>query len=100
MRDCGDPGGTGPCIFRNKIAGLGRMKLSEFDYSLPGELIAQDPLEARDSSRLMVLDRETGETETALFRDLPRYLDCEDHLVVNDSRVIPARLQGRKSTGA
>ena len=76
------------------------MKLYEFDYSLPGELIAQDPLEARDGSRLMVLDRETGETEAALFRDLPRYLDCEDHLVINDSKVIPARLHGRKSTGA
>src|SRR5512139_3759986 len=76
------------------------MKLSEFDYSLPGELIAQDPLEARDGSRLMVLDRGTGETETALFWDLPRYLECEDHLVVNDSKVIPARLHGRKSTGA
>lgn len=76
------------------------MKLSEFDYELPRELIAQQPLEDRDASRLMILDRQTGETHTARFRDLPGRLGREDLLVVNNSRVIPARLYGRKGTGA
>ncbi len=76
------------------------MKLSEFEYSLPGELIAQSPACARDESRLMVLDRKSGEIRTALFKDLPRFLREDDLLVVNDSRVIPCRLYGRKATGA
>lgn len=76
------------------------MKLSEFEYDLPGELIAQTPAGARDESRLMVLDRETGEARTALFKDLPRFLRKDDLLVINDSRVIPCRLYGRKATGA
>lgn len=76
------------------------MKLTEFDYNLPPELIAQAPAAKRDESRLMVLDRNTGEVRTALFKDLPGFLREDDLLVVNDSRVIPCRLYGRKSTGA
>lgn len=76
------------------------MKLAEFDYNLPGELIAQAPAGARDESRLMRLDRKTGEIRTALFKDLPRFLRKDDLLVVNDSRVVPCRLYGRKGTGA
>jgi S-adenosylmethionine:tRNA ribosyltransferase-isomerase len=75
------------------------MKTSDFDYFLPPESIAQTPLEPRDSSRLLVLDRETGTIEHAYFRDLGRYLHPYDLLVVNRTRVIPARLFARKSTG-
>lgn len=76
------------------------MKLDEFDYDLPPGLIAQAPLPERDDSRLMVLDRLSGDTEMTAFRSLPSYLRQDDLLVVNNSRVIPARLTGRKSTGA
>lgn len=76
------------------------MKLAEFNYSLPAGLIAQSPSTARDESRLMVLDRKTGDIRAALFKDLPRFLRKDDLLVVNDSRVIPCRLYGRKDTGA
>lgn len=72
------------------------MKTAEFDYHLPKELIAQFPLEPRDASRLMVLDRQTGAIAHRIFRDLPDYLVAGDILVCNDSRVIPARLLGRK----
>ena len=75
------------------------MRTSDFDYSLPQELIAQTPLEPRDSSRMLVLNRGSGLTEHALFSDLPRYLSAGDLLVVNDSRVIPARLQAQANTG-
>jgi S-adenosylmethionine:tRNA ribosyltransferase-isomerase len=75
------------------------MKTSDFDYFLPPESIAQTPLEPRDSSRLLVLDRGTGTIEHAYFRDLSRYLHPNDLLVVNRTRVIPARLFARKSTG-
>ena len=75
------------------------MKTSDFHYDLPEELIAQTPLEKRDASRLMVIHRETGELEHRIFSDLPDYLNPGDCLVINDSRVLPARLLGHRSTG-
>ena len=77
------------------------MKTSDFYYDLPQELIAQDPLEDRSSSRLLVLDRETGEMEHRVFRDITEYLRPGDCLVVNNTKVIPARLLGvKQDTGA
>ena len=77
------------------------MKTSDFYYDLPEELIAQDPLEDRSSSRLLVLDKETGETEHHVFKDIINYLNPGDCLVINDTKVIPARLIGeRVGTGA
>ena len=77
------------------------MKTSDFYYDLPEELIAQDPLEDRSSSRLLVLDKKTGETEHHVFREIVNYLDPGDCLVINDTKVIPARLIGAKEeTGA
>jgi S-adenosylmethionine:tRNA ribosyltransferase-isomerase len=75
------------------------VKTREFDYELPPELIAQTPVEPRDASRLLVLDRATGQITHSHFRDLPQFLQPGDLLVGNDSRVIPARLQGAKPTG-
>lgn len=75
------------------------MKVSDFDYHLPAELIAQRPVEPRDASRLLVLNRESGEIKHDHFYNLGDYLRPGDILVANDSRVIPARLFGRKSTG-
>jgi S-adenosylmethionine:tRNA ribosyltransferase-isomerase len=72
------------------------MKLCEFDYDLPKELIAQSPIEPRDASRLMVLGRTL---EHRYFSDILDYLEKGDTLVLNDSRVIPAKLKGKKSTG-
>ncbi len=72
------------------------MKKEEFYFDLPEELIAQDPLEERSSSRLLVLDRETGETEHHVFKDIVSYLNPGDCLVINDTKVIPARLIGSK----
>ena len=72
------------------------MKTSDFNFDLPQELIAQDPLEDRSSSRLMVLDRETGEIEHHIFKEVTDYLNPGDCLVVNNTKVIPARLFGRK----
>lgn len=72
------------------------MKTSDFYFDLPQELIAQDPLEDRSSSRLLVLDRETGRTEHRIFREIIDYLDPGDCLVVNNTKVIPARLFGSK----
>ena len=77
------------------------MKTSDFYYDLPEELIAQDPLEDRSSSRLLVLNKETGEREHRVFRDIIEYLHPGDCLVINDTKVIPARLIGeRVGTGA
>lgn len=76
------------------------MKTSDFYYELPKELIAQTPVEPRDSSRLMVLNRETGEIEHRHFYDILDYLNEGDLLVCNDSRVLPARIFGVKETGA
>ncbi|MFC1993344.1 tRNA preQ1(34) S-adenosylmethionine ribosyltransferase-isomerase QueA [Chloroflexota bacterium] len=75
------------------------MKTSDFDYSLPSELIAQTPVEPRDCSRLMVLDRGDGSIEHRSVFNLVDYLRAGDVLVFNDSRVIPARLNGRKASG-
>lgn len=72
------------------------MSLHDFYYDLPQELIAQDPLEDRSSSRLLVLDRETGNTEHHIFREIINYLNPGDCLVVNNTKVIPARLIGNK----
>jgi S-adenosylmethionine:tRNA ribosyltransferase-isomerase len=72
------------------------MKVSDFDFDLPEELIAQHPLEKRDSSRLMVLDKNTGEIEHKSFHDVIEYLNEGDTLVLNNTRVMPARLIGEK----
>jgi len=74
--------------------------MDDFDYDLPPNQIAQEPLADRAASRLMVLDRQTGATEQHVFGDLPSMLNEHDLLVVNDSRVIPARLLGHRETGA
>lgn len=77
------------------------MTLKDFDFDLPEELIAQDPLEDRSSSRLLVLNKETGEFEHKIFKDIIDYLDPKDCLVINNTKVIPARLIGEKEgTGA
>ena len=75
------------------------MKKSDFYFDLPEELIAQTPLERRDASRLLLLDHETGEITHKHFFDLPDYLNPGDCLVLNDSRVLPARLMGNRLTG-
>ena len=75
------------------------MKTSDFYYDLPQELIAQTPLERRDGSRLMVMDKATGALQHRHFFDIVDYLRPGDCLVMNDSRVIPARLLGHRPTG-
>lgn len=75
------------------------MKKSDFYFDLPEELIAQTPIPERDHSRLLVLDRQTGEIEHRHFYELPEFLRAGDCLVVNDSRVLPARLLGWRSSG-
>ena len=75
------------------------MQLSDFDYNLPPEQIAQHPLPDRSSSRLLVLDRASGKTQHLHFRDLPELIPPGDLLVVNTSRVIPARLHGKREGG-
>ena len=72
------------------------MKLSDFYYDLPEELIAQHPMEKRDESRLLVLDRKTGKIEHRIFKDIIEYLSPNDCLVINETRVIPARLYGKR----
>lgn len=77
------------------------MKVTDFNFELPKELIAQDPLEDRASSRLLVLHKETGEIKHRHFRDILKFLRKGDCLVINDTKVIPARLLGKKTdTGA
>ena len=75
------------------------LKTSTFDYMLPKELIAQDPVEPRDSSRLLVLHRDSGIREHERFRDIKNHLREGDLLVLNDTRVLPARVSGRKENG-
>ena len=75
------------------------MKTSDFYFDLPQELIAQTPLEKRDESRLLLLDKETGDTEHHRFYELPRFLKSGDCLILNDSRVLPARLLGHRLPG-
>ena len=72
------------------------MRTEDFDYYLPEELIAQTPLEKRDSSKLLVLDKKTGEIKHHHFSDIINYLNKGDVLVLNNTRVIPARLFGEK----
>lgn len=72
------------------------MKLSEFYYDLPEELIAQTPIKKRDESRLMVLDKNTGKIEHKVFKDIIDYIDSKDCLVINETKVIPARLYGHR----
>ena len=76
------------------------MQLSEFDYVLPGEQIAQHPLKSRDASRMLVLDRDSGVDEDRLFAELPGLLRGDELIVVNNARVIPARLLGRRVKAA
>lgn len=77
------------------------MKTSDFYYDLPQELIAQTPIEPRDESRLMVVDKNTGEVTHKIFKDMIDYLNPNDCLILNDTRVIPARIYGvKKETGA
>jgi S-adenosylmethionine:tRNA ribosyltransferase-isomerase len=76
------------------------MKLSDFDYNLPQELIAQQPLSQRDASRMLVVDRSAGQFSDRLFTDLPSMLHPSDVLVLNNTRVFPARVEGVTDTGA
>src|SRR5437773_2089632 len=71
------------------------MQLSDFDYELPPELIAREPARPRDASRMMVLNRETGAWLDSAFANLPEFLRPSDVLVINDTRVIRARIRGR-----
>ncbi|MBI4642964.1 MAG: tRNA preQ1(34) S-adenosylmethionine ribosyltransferase-isomerase QueA [Deltaproteobacteria bacterium] len=73
--------------------------IEDYNYFLPPELVAQYPLRERDASRLLILNRANGEIRHASFRDLPRYLDPSDLLIINDTRVFPARLHGVKTSG-
>ncbi len=74
------------------------MRISDFDFYLPSELIAQTPTQDRDSSRLMILNRKTGEIIHTFFREFPSYLSKQDTLVLNNTRVIPARTWGKKGS--
>lgn len=76
------------------------MKVSDFNYELPKELIAQHPYDKRDEARLMVLNRENKTIENKIFRNVIDYLESGDCLVINNTKVIPARLYGKKDTGA
>jgi S-adenosylmethionine:tRNA ribosyltransferase-isomerase len=80
--------------------GLLMYKLSEYDYYLPDEMIAQTPSEPRDECKLMVLDKKTGNIEHKIFKNIVDFLGPKDILVVNNTKVIPARLYGQKTTGA
>ena len=86
-------------LSRNSLPEEPYLKTSDFSYYLPEELIAQTPLEQRDSSRLLKLDRTTGNVEHHHFYDIIDYLQPGDCLVMNDSRVLPARLLGHRPTG-
>ena len=83
------------------LGGYKMHSIEDYDFDLPDELIAQTPLLHRDHSRMLVLDRETNEVKHRMFTDLIDYLQPNDVLVLNESRVIPARLIGeKKETGA
>jgi len=75
------------------------MRLSDFDYHLPKELIAQFPLKRRDDARLLVLNRKKQTLEHRIFKDLTEYFKSSDLLVLNDTRVIPVRLKGLRTSG-
>ena len=76
------------------------MKVSDFNYDLPEELIAQHPYDKRDEARFMVLDRNTQAIQDKIFSDVIDYLEPGDCLVINNTKVIPSRLYGKKDTGA
>lgn len=76
------------------------MKVAEFNYELPEELIAQTPIQKRDESKLMVLNKKAKTIEHKVFKDIIDYLEPGDVLVRNNTKVIPARLYGKKETGA
>ena len=76
------------------------MKLKDFDYELPEELIAQIPEQKRENSKMMVLDKNANTIEHKHFYDITDYFDENDVLVLNNTKVIPARLYGKKETGA
>lgn len=76
------------------------MRVSDFDYDLPEQLIAQQPLAERDGARMLVVDRANGTWEDRMFRDFPSYVHESDCLVLNDSRVFPSRLFGRRENGS
>ena len=76
------------------------MKVSDFNYELPLHLIAQHPYDKRDEARLMVLDKTNQTIEHKVFKDVIDYLNPGDCLVINNTKVIPARLYGKKDTGA
>ena len=84
---------------KRKISALYTLKTADFNYNLPPSLIAQEPAKQRDSAQMLTLDRSTGKTTHRQFRELPTLLRPGDVLVMNDSRVIPARLHGRKIGG-
>src|SRR5574337_2085129 len=75
------------------------IRTADFDYTLPPDLIAQAPVPDRDRSRLLILDRRAGALRHRIFRDLPDYLVAGDLLVINEAKVIPARLIGRSERG-
>ena len=75
-------------------------QLSDYDYDLPPDFIAQFPAEPRDACKLMCIDRSTGKIEHDIFRNIIGLLRSEDVLVVNDTRVFPARIFGQRTTGA
>lgn len=76
------------------------MNKSDFYYDLPSELIAQSPIDPRDSARMLVYDRHNNEKKNFIFSDLPKFLHKGDVLVINNTKVLPARIYGKKSTGA
>lgn len=76
------------------------MQVSDFDYDLPPELIAQDPIEPRDASRLLIMDRRDGSIRHSIFREIGRELKAGDMLVLNDTKVLPARIYAHKESGA
>ena len=92
--------GTGEWKWRGApVRAIDSVLITDFDYHLPPELIAQEPLPERDASRLLVLDRASGAVQHRLFRELPDLLRPGDLVVLNRSRVIPARLLGIRSKG-
>ena len=76
------------------------MRVEDFDYQLPEELIAQDPIEPRDASRLLIMDKRTGALRHSVFNQLGKELRPGDMLVINDTKVLPARLFATKESGA
>src|SRR3954469_10691864 len=87
------------CTGRTRIYNARAMRVTEFDYALPEELIAQHPTAQRRASRLLHMDGASGALHDRSFADLPQEIDFRDVLVLNDTRVIKARLAARKSTG-